>query len=200
MSSALLTNYCKDLKVMSNYGEDNTNQSDSLKIEVWDVPRHRFEFDYMSIAIKDLSVQRQFYAFFESLERSKSSFTWRPPVIGDNIGTGFNNPSVAATSAGATSVTIDGIVEPGQPLLAAGDYLKFSNHSKVYMSMTNVTDATPVIELNTPLVTDLTTSDNVITSNVEFTLIKDPSFESGGFSRKAGDLYTSFPMRFIEKL
>lgn len=200
MSASLLTQYCKNLTVKSNYGENNTNQSDALAVEVWNVKRHRFEFDYESIPIKDLSIQRMMNFTLDEMLESRKTLVWSPPVVGQNAGTGISNPSVAATGAGATSVIIDGTLQPGNPLIARGDFIKFSNHSKVYMSRSDVSASNNILELNTPLKTNLSNSDSVITSNVEFTLIMDPDFDSGGFGRKAGDLYTTFSARFIEKL
>lgn len=195
----ILSTYCKDLSLISNYGENNHIENTALKMEMWNVPRHRFEFEYTSIPIKTISEQRAMFSYLDQLKQGYNTFIWNPPIYGTPSGTGSINPSVAATSAGSLTVLIDETL-PGGDIVLPGDLVKFSNHTKVYTAASTLNSGNTTLTLNTPLQADLANGDTLITSNVEFTLIADPTYEAQKITRTGGDLYTTFGARFIEKL
>ena len=78
------------------------------------------------------------FAFVTSQQGRLGSFTIVPPVIGNANGDVSGTVLVnGATNAGAVSVPIDGI----SGTLKAGDFIKFANHSKVYMVTADITGA-----------------------------------------------------------
>ena len=192
----ILDTYCKSLTLTSNHPV-SFNQTSNLKVETWATPSHRFELDYSTVPIKGAREQRAMFAYLEGLRQGIEVFTWVLPIYGEPSGDANSDPSVSATTAGSMTVAIDGTISSDSFLLP-GDLIKFSNHNKVYMVKNTITLSNQIIELNSPLQADLSTSDVVITRNVAFTLRADPDFEGQSMSRMGGDLFTTFKARFIE--
>lgn len=82
-------------------------------------------------------------------------------------------PVTVASSAakGANSVTVAGVTS-GKELLKAGDYFKFSNHSKVYMCVTTWTSGQPLY-FSGSLVEDVPNGTSITIDAVPFTVTID---------------------------
>ena len=98
--------------------------------------------------------------------------------------------STAAT-AGADSVTVTGVAT-GKNLLRAGDFFKFSNHSKVYMCATTWTTGNPLY-FSGSLVKDVPSGTSLVIDSVPFTCILDSSVQEfdvglGGMTNLQFDL------------
>jgi len=193
----ILTDYCKDLTLSSNHPVD-FNQSASLGVETWSVPAHRFELDWSSTPIFSNVEQRKLFAYLDNLKKGQVTFNWLLPIHSEPNGLANANPFLfQSASAGQTSVVIEKSDEV-YSFLSMGDLIKFSNHTKVYMVTNEVAGENPTVELNAPLKVGLSVSDSMITRNVEMTVRADPDFDGASYSRKAGDLHTSFTARFLE--
>ena len=87
-----------------------------------------------------------------------------------------NTPVVGANNAvGSTSVILTGCGAT-RTVLAAGDFFKFSNHSKVYMCVSPVTSnssGVATVFFTSPLVQPVTAGATVTINNVPFTAILD---------------------------
>lgn len=75
-------------------------------------------------------------AFIMKQRSRLNTFTVIPPTVSDAQGSATGTISVnGATSAGATTCTIDGMANSTNGILKAGDYVKFASHEKVYMAV-----------------------------------------------------------------
>jgi hypothetical protein len=87
-----------------------------------------------------------------------------------------NTPVVGANNAvGSTSVILTGCGNT-RTVLAAGDFFKFSNHTKVYMCVSPVTSnssGVATVFFTSPLVQPVTAGATVTINNVPFTAILD---------------------------
>jgi hypothetical protein len=74
------------------------------------------------------------YAFSVKQKGQYETFTYVPPTISTTRGSSGASPVVnGAVSAAATSASIDGLAASTSNILRAGDFIKFSDHTKVYM-------------------------------------------------------------------
>jgi len=101
------------------------------------------------------------------------TFTVIPPNLATPEGTQTSNTTVATTTAvGATAIPISGA--GAAATFKAGDILKFSNHTKVYMLTDDSTadgSGLATLNINPPLLTSVTaTTTTVQHSNVPFTV------------------------------
>ena len=106
------------------------------------------------------------YAFVISQQGMLGTFTITPPVVGSTAGsvTGTMLANGAA-SIGATSISIDGI----SGTLKAGDFLKFSGHSKVYM-LTADRAGSGAMTIEPPLVAAVSDNEAITYNSVPFTM------------------------------
>jgi len=106
-------------------------------------------------------------AFIMKQRSQLESFTVIPPATeSDAQGTASGTPTGTA-SAGATSITLGG---SGSGTLKAGDYIKFANHNKVYMVVTDQSDiSTGTITIEPPLTTAVSGA-NITFDDVPFTV------------------------------
>jgi hypothetical protein len=75
------------------------------------------------------------YAFSMKQKGQFDTFTFTPPVISTTQGQSSESPVVnGALAVGVTSASIDGLTASQTDILKAGDFFKFSGHSKVYMA------------------------------------------------------------------
>jgi hypothetical protein len=75
------------------------------------------------------------YAFAVKQQGQFETFTYTPPVISTSQGDTSESPVVnGAVSVGANQATIDGVTDPKSGIMKAGDFFKFSGHSKIYMA------------------------------------------------------------------
>ena len=108
----------------------------------------RWGFTARIITAKRSDVYGQLMAFIIKQRSSKENFTIVPPEVEDARGT---------ASAGDTSITLGGT---GTGTLKAGDFIKFANHSKVYMVVADQSDiSTGTLTIEPPLTTAVSSSD-----------------------------------------
>jgi len=90
------------------------------------------------------------YAFAMKQQGQFETFTYIPPVISTSQGDTTESPIVdGAVSVGANSATIDGLTASESGIIKAGDFFKFSGHSKVYMATADMdADGTSHATLN----------------------------------------------------
>lgn len=82
----------------------------------------------------------------------------------------------ANTSAGSTAVDFTSALTEVSTVIKAGDVVKFSNHTKVYMATTDVnTDASGngTLNIEPALLEDVTTSHTIVHDEVPFRMILD---------------------------
>ncbi len=79
------------------------------------------------------------YAFAMKQQGQFETFIYIPPVISVTQGDTSESPVVdGAVSVGANSATIDGLTASQTGIIKAGDFFKFSGHSKVYMATSDM--------------------------------------------------------------
>jgi|TARA_Y100000289_G_scaffold20463_1_gene19734 hypothetical protein len=75
------------------------------------------------------------YAFAIKQKGQFETFTYVPPVVSTSQGDTTESPVVdGALTVGASSATIDGLTASESGIIKAGDFFKFSGHSKIYMA------------------------------------------------------------------
>ena len=117
------------------------------------------------ILIPDLSVSKS------TLARARTTSNNLPRTSGNIV-------------VGATSVTVTNISDASdEPMMRAGDFFKFSNHSKVYMVAADVPSVTTTtLFFSGALCANVPNNTTLTISNVPFTCILDEEvqeFESG---------------------
>jgi|SRR5210317_556338 len=126
----------------------------------------RFGFTAQIITAKRSDVYGELMAFIMKQRSSKENFTIVPPEVTDARGTASGTPNGTA-SVGAVSITIGG---SATGTLKAGDFIKFSNHSKVYMVVEDQNDiSTGTLTIEPPLITAVSSTD-IQYDNVPFTV------------------------------
>lgn len=116
----------------------------------------RWAFTIDIITAKRSDVYGELMAFIVKQRSGKENFTIVPPEIENARGTASGTPNGTA-SAGATSITLAGT---GTGTLKAGDFIKFANHDKVYMVVSDQSDiSTGTLTIEPPLTTAITNSD-----------------------------------------
>ena len=126
----------------------------------------RWGFTARIITAKRSDVYGELMAFIVKQRSGKENFTIVPPEVEDARGTASGIPTGTA-SAGATSITLGG---SGTGTLKAGDFIKFTNHDKVYMVVADQSDiSTGSLTIEPPLTTAVSSSD-IIYDNVTFTV------------------------------
>ena len=126
----------------------------------------RWGFTARIITAKRSDVYGELMAFIIKQRSGKENFTIVPPEVEDARGTASGTPTGTA-SAGATSITLGGT---GTGTLKAGDFIKFANHSKVYMVVADQSDiSTGTLTIEPPLTTAVSSSD-IQYDNVLFTV------------------------------
>lgn len=74
------------------------------------------------------------YAFSVKQKGQYETFTYVPPTISTTRGSSGETPVVkGAISAGAVTANVDGLTASTSNILRAGDFIKFSDHTKIYM-------------------------------------------------------------------
>jgi len=126
----------------------------------------RWGFTAQIITAKRSDVYGELMAFIVKQRSGKENFTIVPPEIEDARGTASGTPNGTA-SAGATSITLGG---SGTGTLKAGDFIKFTNHDKVYMVVADQSDiSTGSLTIEPPLITSVSSTD-IQYDNVPFTV------------------------------
>lgn len=146
--------------------------------------------------------QRQLSAFIEEMRGSLTAFDLQlPDYLADSTGNFTGTITVAANaSAGATSVTITSAAAGGVVVLRAGDYIRFSNHTKLYQVKTTVTAAIgdETLALTQPLRSAVVGSTTTITHR---DVKMSARFESNNQEfRVDTNQFTDFNLFFVEVL
>lgn len=104
-------------------------ESVSGRVQVRSIGGQRFEFTavYPPMSRSDFA---PVFAFIMKQRGMADNFTVTPTKVSENSGTASGTVSTSgSTASGATSTTITGLTGT----LKAGDFIKFANHSKVYI-------------------------------------------------------------------
>lgn len=106
------------------------------------------------------------YAFVVSQAGRLGTFTIVPPVVGSTSGTASGSVTASSNvTAGNKTVGITGLTGN----LKAGDFIKFSGHTKVYM-LTADRSGAGNISIEPALVQDVASGDSVTYNSVPFTM------------------------------
>lgn len=122
------------------------------------------------------------WAFTVGQRGKHGVFTIVPPEISDNSGSGTGTVTCTAASAGVSSVTIAGLTGD----IKAGHFVKFANHTKVYM-LTADRSGAGAISIVPPLVTSVAESEQLTYNSVPFTVRLDGDVQKA--STGVGGLY-----------
>jgi len=142
------------------------SKSQSGKKLARQIDGQRFGFTARIITAKRSDVYGELMGFIIKQRSGKENFTIIPPEVEDARGTASGTPHGTA-SAGATSITLGGT---GTGTLLSGDYIKFSNHDKIYMVVADQSDiSTGSLTIEPPLTTAISSS-NITYDNVPFTV------------------------------
>ena len=174
------------------------SESASGKKLVRQIDGQKFGFTANIIIAKRSDVYGELMAFIMKQRSSKENFTIIPPEIEDARGTASGTPNGTA-SAGATSITLGG---SGSGTLKAGDFIKFTNHTKVYMVVEDQSDiSTGTLTIEPPLRTAVSSTD-ITYNNVPFTvyLINDLQEFGASGSDKDGNVLYKFQLDVQEAL
>jgi hypothetical protein len=133
MSGTLSSNYFESAEIVSN---TKTRTTETLTNKMF---RQQIGGQYWTIKLSSVALDRdemgELYSFLVKQNGQYESFALVPPVIQDSGGTATGTPTITQSySAGVSSVRANG----GSGTLKAGDYIKFSNHDKVYMLTADV--------------------------------------------------------------
>lgn len=169
-----------------------SSQTISGRIQVRNIGGQRFRF---TAAYPPLS-RTEFgpvLAFVMAQRGMAETFTIVLPEISSKHGNASGTVSAAVGVAiGATSVSVSGL----SGTLKAGDLIKFANHNKVYMIMSDLTGA-GTLSFQPGLVASVGTSEQITYDNVPFTarIANDVQEMSVGT-----DLYYSYEVDMIEAI
>jgi hypothetical protein len=142
------------------------SKSDSGKKLARQIDGQRFAFSVRIVTGNRSDIYGELMAFIIKQRSGKENFTIVPPEIKNARGTASGSPTGTA-SAGATSITLGGT---GTGTLLSGDYIKFSNHDKVYMVVADQSDiSTGSLTIEPPLTTAVSSTD-IAFDNVAFTV------------------------------
>jgi hypothetical protein len=142
------------------------SKSDSGKKLARQIDGQRFAFTVRIVTGNRSDIYGELMAFIMKQRSGKENFTIVPPEIKNARGTASGSPTGTA-SAGATSITLGGT---GTGTLLSGDYIKFSNHDKVYMVVADQSDiSTGSLTIEPPLTTAVSSTD-IAFDNVAFTV------------------------------
>ena len=129
-------------------------------------------------------------AFITKQRGQKETFTVIPPKIKDALGSETTSISVnGAHTAGDTTIAIDGFNADSAGSLKAGDFIKFNNHTKVYMVVADVTPSSnaATVTIEPPIIEALANDEAVTYDNVPFTVYLDTRVQQ--YQLGINDLY-----------
>ena len=172
MSGALPTS--PEFNALSFKDEVNTliSVSDSGRRFARQIDNQRWKFTcrYVNLTRAEFA---PIFAFITKQRGSKETFTITPPNLKNALGSETTTISVNGShTAGDTTIAIDGFNADSAGSLKAGDFIKFANHTKVYMVVSDVTPssnaATVTIE---PGIIEALANDEAVTyDDVPFTV------------------------------
>ena len=173
-----------------------TSTTDSGKMFSTQIDGQRFSFT-TSYPTMTRATFSPVLAFIMKQRSQQNTFQVSLPDIKDAKGNVSGTVLVdGAHTAGDTTITVDAMTGT----LKAGDFVKFANHTKVYMVVADVTadgsnDATLTIE--PPLRSNLANNEAVTYDGVQFTVRLSNDVQQ--FKTSVTDQYT-FELDFIEAL
>ena len=129
-------------------------------------------------------------AFITKQKGQKETFTVIPPTISDAQGSETTTISVnGAHTAGDNTIAIDGFNADSAGSLKAGDFIKFSGHTKVYMVVADVTPSSnaATVTIEPAIVENLSNDETVTYDDVPFTVYLESSVQQ--YSLGINDLY-----------
>lgn len=132
------------------------------------------------------------YAFLVSQRGRFGTFTIVPPVIGTTSGTATGTMTTGFESAGSTSISVSGFTGT----IKAGDFVKFSDHSKVYMVTADQTGSGS-ITIEPGLVESISNGTEVTYTNVPFTMRLNNDVQTYSLSSNE---YFEFEVDMIEDI
>ncbi len=166
-SDALSTNFFASAEISSS---NTTRISESISRRT---QRKAVGGQYWTMQLQSKPLNREelgvLYSFLVKQQGSFSDFTIVPPIYGSTASTNASGtPTITATfAAGVSRVSSQG----GSGSLKAGDYIKFSNHDKVYMLVQDINQDSSTedfLHISPPLTTAITNSTTVVYNNVPF--------------------------------
>ena len=163
-----------------------SSESRSGRLQVRSLGLQRWSFTAKYRGLTKAQV-RSIYAFIERQRGMLDTFTIKLPDIGIPAGTATLNGTVkanGAATAGSNTVTLDG-VGAGDTFIA-GDFIKWANHSKVYMIVADSTGNGAVV-IEPPLVADV--PNNTVADNYNLSFTVRMSNDIQQFKASGGDLY-----------
>ena len=114
------------------------------------------------------------YAFAVKQQGQFETFTYTPPVISTTQGDVSESPVVnGAVSVGASQATLDGFSSAQSGIIKAGDFFKFSGHTKVYMATADVDfvgSGTTSINFAPNLLNAVSNDETITIASVPFTV------------------------------
>jgi hypothetical protein len=133
------------------------------------------------------------FAFIVAQNGQFETFTFVPPIVGTTAGTGTGTVTTNTSVAiGATTVSLTGLTGS----LKAGDYVKFANHTKIYMLVADRVGA-GTVEIQPPLVAAVASGQGVTYNNVPFTVRLNNDLQQ--YSLSGFELYT-YEVDLVEAL
>ena len=114
------------------------------------------------------------YAFAVKQQGQFETFTYTPPVISTSQGDTSQSPVVnGALSVGANVANIDGLPSTATGIMKAGDFFKFSGHTKVYMAtedMNTVGTGDAILNFAPNLFISVANDETITFASVPFTV------------------------------
>ena len=181
------------------------SKSQSGKKLARQIDNQRFGFTARIITAKRDEVYGSLMAFIIKQRSGKENFTIIPPELknakGHENGTVLVN---GAHSVGDTTIAMDGFASDTAGALKTGDFIKFANHSKVYMVVADVTPSSnaATVTIEPPLVSSLADNEAVTYDSVPFTVYLTNDVQEFGAigSDASGNLLYQFEIDVEEAL
>ena len=171
MSGSLPDTTFAGIKVSS---EQNTLINNSISgkrfVRQIDGQKWRFQLSYPPQTRSDFA---DVMAFIIKQRSSKESFTITLPTTFNALGNETGSVLVnGAHSVADTTIAMDGFAGDGAGRFKAGDFIKFANHSKLYMVVADVTSSSnaATVTIEPPLTTALSNNEAVTYDSVVATV------------------------------
>ena len=147
------------------------NQSLSGRRQVRQIGSQYFSFTVQMPPLQQDKAQ-EIFAFLQKQKGSSGDFTIGAPL--DNLGAGKAETDIQVVGshvAGDASIDLDGFAASQANALKAGDLVRFSGHSKVYMVQNNIeseADGSLQLMISPNLVTSLADNEAVVVNKPKF--------------------------------
>lgn len=179
--------------------------TDSGKKLARQIDGQRFGFTAKIITAKRNDAYGELMAFIIKQRSGKENFTIIPPEVKNARGNETGTIQVVGSHAvGATSISVDGHQTNNPDAFKAGDFIKFANHSKIYMIVADVNPSSnaSTLTIEPPLINTLADNEVVTYDNVPFTVYLTNDIQEFGAvgATKDGDLLYQFEIDVEEAL